>query len=245
MIFLLLACTAGEDSPPPDSMLDSESTWEAPEGGEISLRTRDEIALVADYYPSDTQAGGAAILLHMNPSGGYHRGDWPESFITALGEAGLTVLNVDRRGSGDSEGKPRQAYEGETGRYDVEACALRLREDGYDDLVLIGASNGTTSALDYAAWAPGQALPEVFASVYMTGGSYTENQTAMEELPQMPVMFTYSTAERSWSVAQEDLDPGSWQFSEYADGAHGTQMFDAAPQVTQDIVGFLEGALGG
>ena len=227
------------DSSPPDS----EAAWTQPEAGVVELMTQDDVKLVADYHPVDQQGAPGVVLLHMNPSGGFHRGNWPAEFITALNGAGYAVINVDRRGSGDSEGVARQAYTGEKGKWDVEACALRLQEDGYGELVLIGASNGTTSALDYSAWAGSQDLPVPTASVYMTGGGYTESQTSMEELPEMPVQFTYSTAEKAWSEQQMPLDPGSWQFDEYADGDHGTKMFEADPSVTQDIVDFLGASL--
>jgi hypothetical protein len=149
------------------------------------------------------------------------------------------VLVVDRRGAGGSEGEPVDAYEGPKGRNDVEACVVRLTEDGYGPISLIGASNGTTSMVDYAIWAPSQALPAPVALGFMTGGTYTENNNPMADLPQLPAVFTFSTAERDWSEAQRPLDPGSWIFHEYADGDHGTRMFTADPTVTDDLVTFF------
>lgn len=51
-------------------------------------------------------------------------------------------------------------------------------------------------------------------------------------------VFTYSTAERAWSEDQRPLDPGTWVFQEYAEGDHGTRMFDAAPEVADDLLAF-------
>ena len=73
----------------------------------------------------------------------------------------------------------------------------------------------------------------------MTGGTYTENNSPMASLPKVPAVFTYSTDERDWSEAQRALDPGSWSFHEYPDGAHGTGMFEAVPAVTDDLAAFF------
>ena len=81
------------------------------------------------------------------------------------------------------------------------------------------------------------------AVAFLTGGSYTVANNDMEDLPTVPALFTFSTEERAWSVNQEDLDPGSWTFSEYPDGDHGTLMFDAVDTFSDDLVGWLAGAL--
>lgn len=138
------------------------------------------------------------------------------------------MITVDRRGAGDSEGVAEDAFRGDKGRYDVQACVKALPDRGLSSLAVIGASNGTTSMIDYAVWAPGEGLPPVDALGFMTGGTYTENQTAMADVPEVPAVFTDSTEERAWSVQQQTLDPGTWRFLEYPDGAHGTRMFDAA-----------------
>jgi len=214
------------------------------DGGTIELTTRDGVALVADYYPAASEGRPAVVLLHMIPPGNDRTG-WPIDFIEALNANDWSVIAVDRRGAGDSNGVAEDAYTGEWGRYDVEACAERLRADGAGALAIIGASNGTTSMIDYAVWAPGEGLPEVAALGFMTGGSYTETQTTMESLPGVPSAFTYSTAEAAWSVDQQPLDPGSWSFLEYASGDHGTRMFDAAPEVADDLETFLRDTLPG
>ncbi|CAN0456246.1 unnamed protein product, partial [Ectocarpus fasciculatus] len=89
---------------------------------EISLETRDGVALVADYYPAEAAGASALLLLHMNPSGGFTRADWPSDLIGPFVDDGWTVLNLDRRGSGGSDGAARDAHTGEWGRYDVEAA---------------------------------------------------------------------------------------------------------------------------
>jgi hypothetical protein len=96
--------------------------------------------------------------------------------------------------------------------------------------------------VDYAVWARGEGAPVPVALGFLTGGAYTEAQTPMARLPAMPAVFTYSTAERAWSEAQRALDPGSWRFLEYPEGDHGTRMFTAEPQVSDDLIGFVAAA---
>lgn len=207
-----------------------------PGSGVVTLETRDGLTLEADYLPTAT-AGPGIVLLHMIPPGN-DRSNWPGSFRQRLFEAGFSVLALDRRGAGGSEGVAEDAYTGPLGRNDVEAAVGKLVADGYGPIALLGASNGTTSMIDYAVWAPTEGLPEPVALGFMTGGTYTEAQNPMSAVPAVPAIFTTSTAERAWSEAQRPLDPGSWQFHEYPDGAHGTGMFEAAPVVGDDLLAF-------
>jgi hypothetical protein len=235
---------ATDDSGEPTGDDSGTEGWTAPQGGVIELGTRDDLTLVADYYPAPEESAPAVVLLHMYATY-YDRTDWPLEFIDGLHAAGLTVLVPDRRGAGDSEGDSEESWDGEKGKWDVEACTLRLAEDGYGALALVGASNGTTSMIDYAAWAPTEGLPEPVALGFMTGGSYTEANTSMEDVPGLPALFVYGSEEATWSVAQQDLDPGSWTFVQYEDGGHGVFLFETNPEVADELQGFLLGQLGG
>lgn len=243
MLVALLLTACQKDPEPNDPMT---PPFTPPGSGVITLETRDGVALEADYYPQDQAGAPALVLLHMVPPSN-DRTNWPASFIEALYDEGFTVLVPDRRGAGGSEGVASEAHEGPKGKFDVEAAALRVRDDGYGDLGLLGASNGTTSMLDYTLWASGEGNPVPVALGFMTGGGYTENQNEMAELrarsPEIPAIFTYSTAERAWSVAQQEGAPSSWVFHEYEDGEHGTRMFEVAPEVGSDLVAFLRDAL--
>jgi pimeloyl-ACP methyl ester carboxylesterase len=219
--------------------------WIAPGGGQISLETSDGVTLEADYYPVEAEGAPGVVLLHMIPPGN-DRTNWPVPFVRSLNEAGYAVIALDRRGAGGSEGVATEAYTGPNGKLDVDAAVAKLEADGYGDLALIGASNGTTSMIDYTVWAAGEGRPVPAALGFMTGGTYTEAQTEMSALPPVPAVFTFSTAERDWSEAQRPLDPGgatSWTFHEYPDGDHGTRMFEAAPAVADDLVAFLQAAV--
>lgn len=230
----LVACGDKDAEQPADSALQE---------GVVSLVTRDGVTLAADYYPAASEGRPALVLLHMVPPD-YDRTSWPADFIELLRAEGWGVIVPDRRGAGDSGGEATDAYRGEGGRFDVEACVDAVMGAGASEVALLGASNGTTSALDYAAWSGGEGLQEPSAVGFMTGGTYTENQTPMSELPIIPAVFTYSTLERDWSESQRALDPlHNWTFLEYEDGAHGTGMFAAAPRVETDLVTFFRDAL--
>lgn len=242
-VIVMLAMACSSSNPPLETPTPApEMPVPEPEGRPavevVTLQTRDGVSLEADFYAVDEPGGPAFVLLHMIPPNN-DRTNWPVRFVNDLRDEGWAVLRLDRRGAGGSEGTATEAYTGPNGKFDVEAGALFLADRGYGALALIGASNGTTSALDYATWAGDNDRPVPVAIGFMTGGSYTEAQTAMDVLGDVPSVFTYSTAERDWSEDQRPLDPGTWSFLEYADGAHGTRMFEAQPDVRDDLVAFF------
>jgi len=238
-VFAALVFVACSSRPPPvePSTPGAESP---PDPQEVRLLTQDSVTLVADYYGVASDPGPAFALFHMIPPGN-DRSNWPRRFVEALRDEGWGVRAVDRRGAGDSEGVPREAYEGDKGRLDVAASFGWLGDMGHDPIVLIGASNGTTSVLDYVVEASPRSRPAAVG--FMTGGGYTENQTRLADLPPIPAVFTYSTAEAAWSEAQKEHDPGTWAFLEYPGGGHGTRMFDDKPRVTRDLVEFFRPVL--
>ncbi len=227
---LLFACAgsspAPEAAPAPAPLPDKQTE---------TLSTRDGVELQADIYGVSATSAPGVVLLHMIPPH-WDRSSWPDTFITSLRERGWMVCVPDRRGAGESGGVAEEAYTGEHGRYDVEACVKRLQADGLGKLGIVGASNGTTSMIDYAVWAGSQDLPEPVVLGFMTGGPYTENQTTMAEVQRFPAVFTFSTEEREWSAKQQG---GSWQQFEYPGGDHGTKMFAVKPEVADAVLGVL------
>jgi alpha-beta hydrolase superfamily lysophospholipase len=216
----------------------------------VSLTTDDGLALAADFYGSGVPGGAAVVLLHMIPPN--DRSNYERPFIDRLVDRDLAVLNVDRRGAGDSEGDGMDAYLGDSGWLDAKAAFLFLGSHAcaFDAtrIAIVGASNGSTTALDFAIRsADDAAVGEPAALVFLTAGTYTENQHAIADyrplLDPLPILFVYSTAERDFSVAFEPTAPSTWQFLEYEMGAHGTQMFAAVPASMDDVANFLDTAL--
>ena len=214
----------------------------------VGLSTSDGVALEADYVASGREGAKAVVLLHMIPPGN-DRTNFPPSFVSALAEAGYSVLNVDRRGAGASEGVAKDAYEGPHGRLDAVAalsflasapCAVRA-----SDVAIVGASNGTTTALDYASEADEADRPAALA--FLSPGGYTENQhtlaQGLEALGDRPVFVGYPPGERAWPEAARASAPGTWTFVEYEGGQHGSRLFSSNPEVANDVLSFLRAAV--
>ncbi|MEM6296181.1 MAG: alpha/beta fold hydrolase [Myxococcota bacterium] len=210
----------------------------------VSFTTSDGVALEADFVPSGQASGKAALLLHMIPPSN-DRTNYPPAFIEALTGAGYTVLNVDRRGAGGSQGEAQAAYEGPNGRLDAVAAMAFLASSecalGARDTVIVGASNGTTTALDYAVTAEASSRPR--ALVFLSPGGYTENQNAVADhadvLSSVPVFLGYPDGERAWPEGVRSLVGDAWQLKQYDGGSHGSRLFTSSPAVTSDIVQFL------
>lgn len=218
----------------------------AADGAElVTMTARDNVCLAADWYVAGNGAP-ALVLLHMVPPENT-RADWPSDFIGRLGDQGWSVLAVDRRGAGDSGGHAEDAYTGVTARYDPEAAIGWIADAGGGETAFLSASNGTTAMLDYTLWGRSNGGVKPVALGFMTGGSYTENQNSMDKLVDMelPSVFTFSSAERGWSIDQQDRGEPEWTFHEYPDGDHGTRMFQAAPEVMDDLVAFYEPVFAG
>lgn len=217
----------------------------------VHFDTDDGVTLEAALFVEGTVGGPGLILLHMVPPTN-NRSNYARPVIDTFVARGFTVLNVDRRGAGGSGGEAIDAYTGPNGRLDAKAAFafLRAHPCGIDAtrIALVGASNGTTTVLDYALMtAADDALEAPAALVFLTGGAYTEAQNTVADnratLETLRVLFVYSTAERAWSAPFEAGAPTTWQFNEYTGGDHGTRMFSAVPASVTDVADFLEAAV--
>jgi len=249
---------AGAGDSDADTDADSDTDGDTDYGAECSpgadtvvdLETDDGLALAADFHAAGTGGAPAAVLLHMHPPSGFNRTNWPPELIDALVDAGVSVLNVDRRGAGDSEGDPADAP-GPDGWLDAEAAYDHLASNGCDvdatRIAWIGASNGTTTALDFTiAAAEDDAVLDSAALVFLTGGDYTENQNTVEGartvLEPLPILFAYQASESAWSEQFMDGAPGGWEFLEIS-GGHGTEIFGIDDSLAPAIVDFLSRTL--
>jgi len=221
----------------------------------VTFTTEDSVKLEADLYLGGKSGGAAVVLLHMVPPAN-DRTNYPAAFIDALVAKGLTVLNVDRRGAGNSEGVATEAYTGPKGKLDAKAayehlaahaCPIDTKRIGF-----VGASNGTATALDFTVHAGSEAALDVPAAlVFLTGGPYTEAQNTLAAsltlLEKIPILFVYSDAESSWSAGFKSGNVALWQFLEYtgvsAGEGHGTAIFTAKPESIDAVVTFLQQTL--
>lgn len=198
----------------------------------IELTTADGLALRADLTPGPAADRGAVVLFHMRPPA-HHRGEYPPRVRQALAALGVTVLNVDRRGAGDSEGDPDDAARDPGARLDMEAAVLTLLDPALacpvdrSRLVLVGASNGTAAVMDYAV-ARDDALPAPAGLAWLSPGTYTEGQHTVADnralLEALPMLWLFPTTE-PWARDFLSGAPTSWTLVERGE-AHGTDMFD-------------------
>lgn len=218
----------------------------------VTLTTDDRVRLEADLHLSGEASGPAAVLLHMIPPH-HDRKNYPERFIKALTGRGLTVLNLDRRGAGGSRGQPKEAYRGPKGKLDAKAAYEYLSAHACPvdtgRIVYVGASNGTTTALDFAVHAAAEDTIQVPRGlVFLTGGSYTEAQSKFAKhravLDTMPILFVYSAAESRWSASKKKNGAPKWEFVEVEGlsraSGHGTKVFVSRPASIEKVAAFIE-----
>ncbi len=215
----------------------------------VTLKTSDDLILTGDHCNSGKPGSPAVVLLHMIPPH-HDRTNYPESFRRKLADKGLEVLSIDRRGAGDSEGVAKEAYTGPNGVLDVQAALSWLAANTDADLSswgCVGASNGTTSCLDYTVHAGrDEVIVGPSALVFMTGGKYTETQNALagSAAASVPVLFTFNAKEAGWSLTQKAVErTGDWRFESYEPGGHGTRVFDPNPRAMDDVASFLAASL--
>ncbi len=223
--------------------LGADPRCEAGSAHVVSFVTDDGVTLEADLQVA-SPGESAAILFHMIPPSN-DRSGYPLGFREALRDAGFTVLNVDRRGAGGSGGVAVEAYEGPTARLDAAAATAFLAglpcAPDPARLALIGASNGTTTVLDHAVWTQSNAFSPA-ALVFLSGGSYTENQNTIADhrafLEGLPILFVYPSAEAAWN--EGFVDSETWTFQELTPGRHGTRLFQSDGEaVTAGILAHL------
>ncbi len=209
----------------------------------VVMTTSDGVRLEADFRAGDPGAP-AVLLLHMTPAGGFRRTDWPAALLDSLTERRWNALVVDRRGAGNSGGVGEEAFRGPGGRLDVVACLQWLSARGVERVVIVGASNGTTSMIDYAAQ-PVSGLAAVVGLGFLSPGAYTENQTAMIAVPETAAFYAFPESESAWPDAVEATHRPLELFRRYAGDAHGTKLFGPHPELTTDLVDWLVDVLDG
>ncbi len=208
----------------------------------VKFKTSDNVELVADYHPPKEEGKGAVVLVHMIPPSN-DRSTYPPRVRNAFSNQGLAVLNLDRRGAGDSSGIAKDAYQGPKGVLDVEAAVefllskdRKCRIDA-NKLMLVGASNGTTSIMDYSVGRSTETLPLPKTLVWLSPGTYTETQHKIEEhktlLSQMPLLIIHPENE-TWIEPYIDFSE-HWRILKLQDGKHGTQNFDDGALEAQQL----------
>ena len=135
-IFTLVLAACGEDERVPAPV---------PEGASaVAINTEDGVTLDARLFAADPRR--LVVLLHAYPG---DQRDWFE-FARELHQRGISVLTLDFRGYGGSEGD----QDGARADRDARAAVRFARERGYELVVVVGASMGGSAAIVAAASEP-------------------------------------------------------------------------------------------
>ncbi|MEA3249096.1 MAG: alpha/beta fold hydrolase [Patescibacteria group bacterium] len=213
----------------------------------VSFNTEDGVTIVADHYTGEPD-GPAALLLHMMPA---MKESWL-GFAEALLAEGFThVLAIDLRGHGEStdrggeklDYKHFEDLDHQAKIKDVEAAVAWLEERGVvkGRLAVVGASIGANLAIAY-----GGAHDEVPAVVALSPGFDYRGVTTPDKVE----MFAESQG--LYLVASED-DTLSFEtnrklavikddaiLKEFKEAGHGTTMFELAPDLMAEVVGWMK-----
>lgn len=188
---------------------------------DVSLLTDDGLALHAWFVPARETPRGVLLFLHGNAGNISHRID----SIRIFHELGLSVLIVDYRGYGRSEGRPT-----EVGTYDDALAAWRYlreqREVPAEKIVVFGRSLGSA----VAAWL---AVRESAGAVILESAFTSAPDLGAELLPWLPIRwllrFEYDTLAAVGSIDAPLLVVHS-RDDEIVPFRHGMKVFDAASQ---------------
>lgn len=208
---------------------------------EITLTTRDDVMIVADYYPAIGAKG--IVLVHMMPS---TKESW-RSLAMKLQSTGFHVLAIDLRGHGKSYGGPDgyRAFSDEQhrqGSADVVAATEFLKNKNISAIYLGGASIGANLALQYAAQHAD--IKKIFLlSAGLDYRGVTTMQYASQFVPDQRVYFVAATDDiRSSGLSAADMAQQLYDACSakkdikiFAGAKHGTDILLAYPDLEAQL----------
>ena len=201
----------------------TENVYIVVDGGEIVLNGR--------LFGAENET--LVVLSHMRPS---DQTAW-FPFAEELADNGYAALTLNFRGYGASEGD--QDFDKLAD--DLLATVGYMRERGWRDVFLIGASMGGTTALVLAA------EERVRGVVALSAPAVFESQDALSAVPAIsaPKLFIASEEDTAAMISLDELLAAASEPKEseiYPGGAHGTDLFQSEHDlaVRQRILQFLQ-----
>src|ERR1700756_1332941 len=198
----------------------------------VDLTATDGTKLKATFFPAG-KPGPGVLLLHQCNS---QRKSW-DGLATQLAAAGISVLTLDYRGYGESEGKaPKDLPQAEGMKVlnekwpsDVDvAYNYLVSQPGINAKVVGagGASCGVNLAIHLAI-----RRPEVKSLVLLSGNADREGRAFLSKSERMPVLLSAADDDAGAVELMQWLyslstNPGS-RFLEYPNGGHGGNIFGA------------------
>ncbi|MCH8993513.1 MAG: alpha/beta fold hydrolase [Chloroflexi bacterium] len=190
-----------------------------------------EIVLNGRLFGAENET--LVVLSHMRPS---DQTAW-FPFAEELAENGYAALTLNFRGYGASQGD--QDFDKLAD--DLSATVSYMRQRGWGDVFLIGASMGGTTSLVLAA------EEGVRGVVALSAPAVFESQDALSAVPAItaPKLFIASEEDTAAMASLDELLAAASEPKEseiYPGGAHGTNLFQSEHDtaVRQRILQFLQ-----
>jgi len=207
----------------------------------VDLTAADGTKLKATFF-SGRKPGPGVLLLHQCNQ---QRKGW-DGLATQLAAAGISVMTVDFRGYGESEGTaPKDLPQAEAVKVlnekwpgDVDlAYRYLVSQPGVDAHIVGagGASCGVNQAIHLA-----RRHTEVKSLVLLSGNADREGRAFLSASEKMPVLLSAARDDGGAVELMEWLyslstNPGS-KFVEYPEGGHGVNIFAAHKELPAMIV---------
>jgi len=204
-----------------------------PEGyWEVTFKTDDSVEIEGRIFGIGENG---LILAHMYPA---DQESWKD-FALLLSQKGYRVLTFNFRGYGKSGGEKKISliYKDVLAAYDF------FKEEGVEDIILIGASMGGTAVLKAAS------EREVKGVISMSGplnwkemGLSAEEEIKLIEEPKLFMASEGDSSAKNSANLMYELSNEPKQIEIYPGSEHGTNMFlgKEGEQVKQDIISFIE-----
>lgn len=217
------------------------SAQQAPAPRVVDLAATDGTKLKATFFSAGKPGPGVLLLHQCN----LQRKGW-DGLATQLAAAGISVLTLDYRGYGESEGKAPQDLPPAEGAKvinekwpaDVDtAFSYLVSQPGVDAHAVGagGASCGVNLAIHLA-----MRHPEVKSLVLLSGNADRQARAFLEKSKKMPVLLVAADDDQGavelmqWLYSLSTY-PGS-KFLEYPNGGHGVYIFAAHKELPVSIV---------
>ncbi|HXJ13709.1 MAG TPA: alpha/beta fold hydrolase [Candidatus Limnocylindrales bacterium] len=207
----------------------------------VDLTATDGTKLKASFFPAGRPGPGVLLLHQCN----LQRKGW-DGLATQLAAAGISVLTLDYRGYGDSEGKkPQDLPPAEAAKVlnekwpadvDVAYRFLVSQPDVNPRVVGAGgASCGVNLSIHLAI-----RHPEVKSLVLLSGNADRQAREFLTASEKMPLLLSAANDDNDAVELMQWLyslssNPGS-KFLEYPDGGHGVKIFAAHEDLPVQIV---------
>lgn len=210
----------------------------------ITLTTKDEISIDADYYPADGDR--FVILLHMMPA---KKESWRD-FATALQEKGISSIAIDMRGHGASQGGPNgykefSDHEQAAKIFDVRAAweELKFRGAAPGKTAVIGASIGANLAIQYV-----DEIPEIPIGVALSPGldyrSVTTQKAIANGLSKDQKVLIVASREDEYAFLSSEklheVNQNQVTLWPQENLGHGTAMFEKDRHLLSKVIDWID-----